>query len=67
MERNKWKINVLLIIIMVLVVLGCILGFFYFTKDKTQNKVKKAKIKKDKNGKNFSHSLVDNAVFGYRA
>ena len=36
MERNKWKINVLLIIIMVLVVLGCILGFFYFTKDKTK-------------------------------
>lgn len=35
-------------------------------KDKMQNKVKKAKIKKDKNGKNFSHSLVDNAVFGYR-
>lgn len=30
-------------------------------------KVKKAKIKKDKNDKNFSHSLVDNAVFGYRA
>lgn len=35
-------------------------------KDKTQ-KVKKAKIKKDKNDKKFSHSLVDNAVFGYRA
>lgn len=30
-------------------------------------KVKKAKIKKDKNDKNFSHSFVDNAVFGYRA
>lgn len=39
----------------------------YFTKDKTQNKVKKAKIKKDKNDKKFSHSLVGNAVFGYRA
>lgn len=25
------------------------------------------KIKKDKNDKNFSYSLVDNAVFGYRA
>lgn len=30
-------------------------------------KVKKAKIKKDKNDKKFSYSLVDNAVFGYRA
>lgn len=39
----------------------------YFTKDKMQNKVKKTKIKKDKNDKKFSHSFVDNAVFGYRA
>ena len=36
MEKNKWIINVLLIIIMILVVLGCILGYFYFTKDKTK-------------------------------
>ena len=36
MEKNKWITNVLLIIIMILVVLGCILGYFYFTKDKTK-------------------------------
>ena len=36
MEKNKRITNVLLIIIMILVVLGCILGYFYFTKDKTK-------------------------------
>lgn len=36
MEGNKWITNVLLIIIMILVVLGCVLGYFYFTKDKTK-------------------------------
>lgn len=36
MEKNKSIINVLLIIIMILVVLGCVLGYFYFTKDKTK-------------------------------
>ena len=36
MEKNKTIINVLLIIIMVLVVCGCVLGYFYFTKDKTK-------------------------------
>lgn len=36
MEKNKSIINVLLIIIMVLAVAGCVLGFFYFTKDKTK-------------------------------
>ncbi len=36
MEKNKLVINILLIIIMILVVLGCIIGYFYFTKDKTK-------------------------------
>ena len=36
MKKNKWVINVLLIIIMILVVLGCILAYLYFTKDKTK-------------------------------
>lgn len=36
MEKNKWVINILLIIIMILVVFGCILGYSYFTKDKTK-------------------------------
>lgn len=36
MEKNKRITNVLLIIIMILVVLGCVLGYFYFTKDKTK-------------------------------
>lgn len=36
MGKNKWITNVLVIIIMILVVLGCILGYFYFTKDKTK-------------------------------
>lgn len=36
MEKNKWVINILLIIIMILVVFGCSLGYSYFTKDKTK-------------------------------
>ena len=36
MEKNKRIINVLLIIIMILVICGCVLAYFYFTKDKTK-------------------------------
>lgn len=36
MEKNKWVINILLIIIMILVVFGCFLGYSYFTKEKTK-------------------------------
>lgn len=36
MEKNKRIINVLLIIIMILVIVGCILAYFYFTKEKTK-------------------------------
>ena len=36
MGKNKRLINVLLITIVVLVVLGCILGYMYFTKEKTK-------------------------------
>lgn len=36
MEKNKIIINILLIIIMILVICGCVLGYFYFTKDKTK-------------------------------
>ena len=36
MGKNKRLINVLLITIAVLVVLGCVLGYMYFTKEKTK-------------------------------
>ena len=36
MEKNKRVTNVLLIIIAILVVCGCVLAYFYFTKDKTK-------------------------------
>ena len=36
MEKNKRITNVLLVIIMILVVSGCVLAYFYFTKDKTK-------------------------------
>ena len=36
MEKNKRITNVLLVIITILVVLGCVLAYFYFTKDKTK-------------------------------
>lgn len=36
MEKNKRITNVLLVIITILVVGGCILAYFYFTKDKTK-------------------------------
>ena len=36
MEKNKRLINILLVVIMILVVIGCILGYIFFTKDKTK-------------------------------
>jgi phosphate transport system substrate-binding protein len=36
MEKNKRVINILLIVIVILVVVGCVLGFVYFTKEKTK-------------------------------
>lgn len=33
MKENKWLINILLIIIMILVVIGCVVGYLYFTRD----------------------------------
>ena len=36
MEKNKRVINILLIVIGILVVVGCVLGFVYFTKEKTK-------------------------------
>ena len=36
MKENKVVINILLVIIMILVVIGCVLGYVYFTKDKTK-------------------------------
>lgn len=36
MEKNKRIINILLVVIVILVVAGCILAYFYFTKDKTK-------------------------------
>ena len=36
MEKNKRVINILLIVIVILVVMGCVLGFVYFTKEKTK-------------------------------
>ena len=36
MERNKRITNVLLVIIVILVIVGCVLAYFYFTKDKTK-------------------------------
>ena len=36
MEKNKRITNVLLVIITILVVCGCVLAYFYFTKDKTK-------------------------------
>lgn len=35
-ENNKIVINILLVIIMILVVVGCVIGYMYFTKDKTK-------------------------------
>lgn len=36
MEKNKRITNILLIVIVILVVAGCVLAYFYFTKDKTK-------------------------------
>lgn len=36
MEENQEITNILLIVISVLIVLGCVLSYFYFTKDKTK-------------------------------
>lgn len=36
MEENKGITNVLLVIIVILIVCGCVLSYFYFTKDKTR-------------------------------
>ena len=36
MEKNKRITNILLIVIVILVVVGCVLAYFYFTKDKTK-------------------------------
>ena len=36
MEKNKRITNVLLVIIVILVIGGCALAYFYFTKDKTK-------------------------------
>lgn len=36
MEKNKRITNILLVVIVILVVAGCILAYFYFTKDKTK-------------------------------
>lgn len=33
MQENKWVINILLVIIMVLVVVGCVIGYMCFTND----------------------------------
>ena len=36
MEKNKRITNILLVVIVILVVAGCVLAYFYFTKDKTK-------------------------------
>lgn len=36
MEKNKRITNMLLVVIVILVVAGCVLAYFYFTKDKTK-------------------------------
>lgn len=36
MEKNKRITNILLVVIVILVVAGCILAYFYFSKDKTK-------------------------------
>ena len=33
MQENKWVINVLLVIIMILVVIGCVVSYMCFTND----------------------------------
>lgn len=45
MEKNKRIINILLIIIMILVIAGCILAYFYFTKDKTKAIINPEEVK----------------------
>ena len=39
MQENKLHINILLIIIMILVVVGCVLGYLYFTQEKQPKEV----------------------------
>lgn len=36
MEKNKRITNILLVVIVILVIAGCVLAYFYFTKDKTK-------------------------------
>ena len=36
MEKNKRITNILLVVIVILVVAGCVLAYFYFTKDRTK-------------------------------
>lgn len=49
MEKNKRIINILLIVIMILVIVGCILAYFYFTKDKTKAIMNPEEIKSMQN------------------
>ena len=36
MEKSKKITNILLVVIVILVIVGCVLAYFYFTKDKTK-------------------------------
>ena len=36
MEKNKRIINILLVSIVILVLVACVLGYIYFTKEKTE-------------------------------
>ena len=36
MGKSKKITNILLVVIVILVIVGCVLAYFYFTKDKTK-------------------------------
>ena len=45
--QNKWVINVLLVIIMILVVIACIVGYLYFTQEEAITEITESNLKEE--------------------